>query len=244
MRRLAFLFTMMAMATSLFAVSAHAAVPVPQAGGSLDLQAWADQGQLIVVTAISIDQTVKLPTTVRIPVATGAEVTWVGEVLGGEISADPQRTYKTKTGAGGGKYVEFTVETTHTAQVDSVVNGLATNGATTMGKLEWVQSVDSPFTSFSVRVPGGSSNVTITPASSYEPETGQGGERLYYGDAIALKPGAKRTVSFAYTAGGATTPAAGGTGGSTPLVFALVVAIMVAIGALVVLTTRRRASEQ
>jgi len=225
--------------------AAHAAASsVPAAGGSLDLQAWSDSGQLIVVTALSLDETVKLPTTVRIPIVTGAEVTWAGEVLGGDVSNDPERPYKIKTGAGGGKYVEFTVETTHAAQVDTVASGLAVNAGTTMAEFEWIQSVDSPFTSFSVRVPARSANVTITPAPTYAPDQGANGELLYSGDPMPLKPGAKQVVSFAYTSV-ATSPTAGGTGGSTPVVFGLVLAIVVLLVVLVIMIARqRRASEE
>lgn len=240
MRRYSTLIVAAAVATALI-LPVAASAATPQAGGSLDLQTWVDQGQLIVVTAISIDPSVKLPTTVRIPIATGAEVNWAGEVLGGPVSADPSRPYKIKTGAAGGKYAEFTVETTRAAQVDTTVNGVGTNGATTMAKLEWVQSVDSPFTTFSVRVPAGATNVTITPTPTAQPETGQDGEKLYYGDPMTLDPGAKQQVSFTYSTGGASgTPVTGGGGSSTPIVFGLVAAILVMIGVVIVLIRRQR----
>jgi len=113
-----------------------------------------------------------------------------------------------------------------------------------MAEFEWIQSVDSPFTSFSVRVPARSANVTITPAPTYAPDQGANGELLYSGDPMPLKPGAKQVVSFAYTSV-ATSPTAGGTGGSTPVVFGLVLAIVVLLVVLVIMIARqRRASEE
>ncbi len=151
-------------------VAGAAAAGAPEAGGDLDLQTWSEAGQLIVVTAITVPETVKLPTTVRIPVPEGATVQWAGEILGGELSADPARTYKVIKSPVGGQYAEFTLEQTRSAQVDSAMAVVKVEGDVTSAAFEWIQSVSSPLTSFSVRVPANASNPQITPQPSGQPD--------------------------------------------------------------------------
>ena len=67
-----------------------------------------------------VPETTKLPTTVRVPVPEGATVQWAGEVLGGDLSADPARTYKMIKSPVGGQYAEFTLGAdAQSAQVDA-----------------------------------------------------------------------------------------------------------------------------
>ncbi len=208
----------------------------PQAGGTVDLQSWTENGQLVVVTSLSLLDTVKLPTVVRIPLATGATVQWAGEVLGGAVSADPQRSYKIKKSPVGGEYAEFSVSETRTAQIDCVVPGLSVAGDAVTGSFEWVQSAASPFTSFSVRTPPNSVNVQIKPAPVGAPETNQAGEKLYSSSPLALKPGQTQTVSFSYSALSARTTSTSGS--SNTLLIALFAMLVVAIAVAGVLFVR------
>lgn len=217
-----------------------AAATAPEAGGTLDLQAWPDSGQLIVITAVTVPEGVRLPVTVRVPVPEGAVVQWAGEILGGDLNADPARPYKIIKSPVGGQYAEFTLEQTRTAQVDADMPVVKVNGDVTSASFEWIQSASSPFTSFSVRVPGSASNVQISPQPSGQPETNAAGERLYSGDALKLEPGKKQAVAFSYSTG-AVSPAASA-GGVGTLVFALSAALVVAIAVLIAVVIRQRRS--
>jgi hypothetical protein len=235
-RTLAILCLAAALAVPASAFAAAAAAP--DAGGNLDLQTWPESGQLIIVTAVSVPETAKLPATVRIPVPEGAVVQWAGEVLGGELSADPARPYKIIKSPAGGQYAEFTIEQTHTAQVDAAMPALTVNGAKTSATFEWIQAAASPFTSFSVRVPGSATDVNISPKPTGAPDTNAAGESLYSGDPLKLEPGAKQTVSFSYTTG-ASKPASPASSVDS-LVIALGAALAVAIVALIVVVARQK----
>lgn len=222
-------------------VTVFAAVATaPDAGGGLDVQTWADSGQLIVVMAVAVPEDVKLPTTVRVPVPVGATVQWAGEVLGGDLNADPARPYKIIKSPVGGQYAEFTLEQTRTAQVDADMPTLKINGDITSASFEWIQSVASPFTSFSMRVPANASDPNLSPQPSTQPETNSEGERLYSGDPLNLKPGQKQTVTFSYST--AAVSSAARAGGMDPLVLALIAALVVAVVALFVVLARQRQS--
>lgn len=216
-----------------------ATTKAPEAGGSIDLQAWAESGQLIIVTAVALPDSVKLPATVRIPVPEGATVQWAGEVFGGDLSADIERPYKMIKSPVGGQYAEFTLEQTRTAQVDSDMAAVTEDGAGMSASFEWVQSVASPGTSFSVRVPARATAVKVVPAPAGAPDTNAAGEHLYSGDEIKLEPGQKQTVSFNYStaaAGQGDAPASS----LNSLVTILAIALAVAILILVVLVVRQR----
>lgn len=220
-----------------------AGAKAPEAGGPLDLQTWVESGQVIIVVAVAVPESTRLPATVRIPVPDGASVQWAGEVLGGDLSADPTRTYKIIKSPAGGQYAEFTLEQTRSAQVDAQLATATVDGANTSATFEWVQSAASPSTSFSVRVPQNASGVKITPAPVGPPQTNPAGESLYAGESVALAPGQKQTVSFSYSTGSSasavTTPASQLGSLVTALLVALALAVVVLIVAVVL---QRRAA--
>jgi hypothetical protein len=220
-------------------VAGAAAAPAPEAGGDLDLQTWSESGQLIVVTSVTVPESVKLPTVVRIPVPDGAAVQWAGEILGGELSADPARPYKMIKSPVGGQYAEFTLEQTRSAQVDSSMAVVKVEGDVTSAAFEWVQSASSPLTSFSVRVPANASDPQITPRPSGQPDTNAAGERLYSGDPVKLKPGQKQQVSFSYSTGAAAPAQAAGSS-LDALIGVLAAALGLALIVLVVVIVRQR----
>jgi hypothetical protein len=220
--------------------AAFCAPAAPQAGGPLDLQTWVESGQLIIVTAITIPEATKLPATVRVPVPDGANVQWAGEVLGGDLSADPARTYKMIKSPVGGQYAEFTLEQTRSAQVDADMKGVTIDGAVTSASFDWVQSVSSPSTSFSVRVPANASDVKFSPAPAGAPDTNASGERLYSGEAITLDPGETQPVSLSYSTGTSSAAPVQASGGLDSLVLVLVGALVVAVIVLVVVLARQR----
>lgn len=210
----------------------------PKAGGTIDLQAWPDNGRLIVVVAITVPADSKLPATVRVPVPEGANVQWVGEVFGGDLSADRALPYEMVKSPVGGRYAEFTLEQTRSAQVDAEMPALTQDGDGVSASFEWIQATDSPFTSFSIRVPASASNVKISPPSSSPPEPNAAGELLYSGDPTRIEPGGKQLVEFSYSTLAPPPATAGGSG--SPLIFAFSVALVVAVAAFIVVIVRQR----
>lgn len=228
----------------LAATAALAATPTaPDAGGDIDVQAWPEGGRLIVVAAITVPPDVSLPVKVRIPVPDNATVQWVGEVLGGALSADPARPYEIVKSPVGGRYAEFMLEETRSAQVDADMPALTQSGDDVSASFDWVQSTVSPFTSFSVRVPASASNVQISPQPAGPADVNDAGELLYSSDRVKLEPGTTQRVTFSYSTSKRipTTQAAGGT---SVLVVTLSIALVTAVAALVFVVVRqRRAAE-
>jgi len=226
-----------------FAIAAPAsafAAKAPAAGGTLDTQAWPENGTLVVVTALTIPETTKLPATVRIPVPSGAQIQWAGEVLGGDPAADPGREYAIKKSPAGGEYAEFTAETTRSVQLDSYLSVVKTEGARVSAQFDWVQSVTAPSETFSMRVPKGATNVELAPKPSGDAETNDAGETLFSGDTMTLDAGSTTLVSIAYTTGGAApaAPAAGGSGRS--LLYFIFATLVVVAGVLLVVIVKQR----
>jgi len=229
--------------TLAFAAPASAlSAKAPAAGGPLDVQAWPENGTLVVVTALTIPETTQLPVTVRIPVPAGAQIQWAGEVLGGDPAADPGREYKVKKSPAGGQYAEFTVETTRVVQLDSYLPVIKTDGANVSAAFDWIQSVTSPSQTFSIRAPKGATNVVITPKSSGTPETNAAGETLYPGDSLQLKVGSTTPVSLAYTQGSTATAGTitSTSGKSQSLLYFIFATLVVAAGILLVVLVKQR----
>jgi hypothetical protein len=195
---------------SVSASPSNAATPAPLAQGPFSVQVGPNQdpgqpGKLIVIMSVNLSPDVPLPARVRIPIPPGAMVTWAGEVLGGDVSADPQRTYTLHDGVGGAQYAEFTMTQSRRGQVDTVAGPLTVKGAAVSAQLSFVQSAPSTSTEFAVRIPANASNVKIDPAPSGSPETNSTGESLYYVGTQSLPIGTKLALSISYTQGAAST---------------------------------------
>ena len=240
--KIGFLGLALAFAVALAAPAFALGATAPVANGALDVQAWAENNTLVVVSALTVPSNVQLPVTVRIPVPADAQVQWAGEVLGGDPNADPSRKYTIKKSPVGGSYAEFTIETTRVAQVDAFLPVLKTSGSDVSAAFEWVQSVSSPTTSISIRTPAGAGNVKIAPAPSGAPATNADGETLYAGSPIKLTPGSNTPVSLSYTIGAAHSPGATpAASNSSALYFALAMLIAVLVVLAIVLVRQRGA---
>ena len=134
--------------------SVSASTPVDAAaGGPIDLQIWPGQaGKTAIITVVEVDAKTKLPVTVRVPVTPGSTVEWVGEILGGSAESDIEAPYKLVQGQGG-QFAEFTLTKSRRGQVDAIGFPLEIRVTRSRLALEYVQSVSSPLTAMSVRVP-------------------------------------------------------------------------------------------
>jgi hypothetical protein len=219
--------------------------PAPLAEGIYQVQAAPDvtAGQAAVIVAVQLPPDVKLPAMVRIPVPQGAIPTWVGEILGGDPTADPQREYRTAQGTGG-QVLEMTLEETRSAQAEFTVSSTASGGKVTMS-LNWIQSSPSEQTEFSVRTPPGSTQVQITPAPEGEPATNSLGETLYALPTKVMKAGETLVVSVSYVTGqGGQQGQAGTQSGSSTIFYVLVAALFLVLAVLGFSLLSRRSREE
>jgi hypothetical protein len=182
------------------AASTTASAPVDAAaGGPVDIQIWPGQsGKTAVITVVELDAKTKLPATVRIPVMPGSTGEWAGEILGGSATDDIQRPLKLVQGQGG-QFAEFTLSKAHRGQIDAIGFPLKVAGDTVSVSVEYVQSVSSPLTTISVRLPAGTSKAKIDPKPEGDPVVNADGESLYSLKPKAYKPGDKQTVTISYS---------------------------------------------
>ena len=180
MRRLLLLITLTALAITAAAPSCAWAAEVPTAtapatsdlldAGTIDVQWWmeAEPGQAIAIISTTIAPTVSLPVRVRLPIPPGMSVDWAGEVSGADAAQDIQRQFSVQQGKGA-QYAEFEVSTYRAAQIDLSGIPLTADGNGVTASLEFVQSVPSAATAFTVRLPAGATDAKIEPARRGHP---------------------------------------------------------------------------
>lgn len=231
--------------------AAAAVANAPLASGPIEVQIWPGQNEsnagqpgnsTVVIVDVNVPSQVKLPVKVRIPIVAGVRVDWTGEILGSTAQGDTQRPYTTGTGAGGGKYVEFTLQTSHKGQVDTIGVPMTSNGTKRSANVDWIQSVPATSVLFSVRLPAGISNPQFDPPAAGTPLTNTSGETLYTLNAVAPKLGGKQTVKVAYDVA---TPfelqAQQRSSQLTTIYIVLLVALVLVIGVLIWAVARQRA---
>jgi len=220
---------------SLVVPSLAVAAPV-SAGGPLDVQIWPQDGQTVVIASCQLPEGTKLPVLVRIPVVPGAKVEWAGEIFGADVSSDIAREYRLVDGVGG-QYAEFYLTKSLHGQLDSVATTLGVSGTTISTAVDWVQSVESSQTVFSVRLPAGLSAVKITPAPDGKPVENDSGELLYELPSQTLPVGGAQKVTLSYSTVPASEPETGLS--ANTIVASLLGVLVLALVALVIVVRRR-----
>jgi hypothetical protein len=191
------------------AAAKPAAVTAPLASGPLDAQIWpAQDGKTVVIVDVTLDPKVQLPARVRIPVPKSAVVEWAGEILSGDASTDKERPFTLQNGQGG-SYAEFTLSVSRRGQIETNGIPMMASGTKLLTQVDWIQSVPSTSTLFTVRIPAQVSAVTIDPKPQGAPETNAVGESLYILPTQNLATGAQSAIKVSYdTAPAAPTPTA------------------------------------
>jgi hypothetical protein len=223
------------------ATSTTASTPVDAAaGGPIDLQVWPGQsGQTAIITVVELDATTKLPATVRIPVMPGSTVEWAGEILGGDASADIQQPFKLVQGQGG-QFAEFTLTKSHRGQIDAIGFPMKVASDAISVSVEYVQSVSSPLTAMSVRLPANTSKHKITPKPEGDAVQNADGEMLYTIKPKAFKPGETQKITISYSS---SPPVAKAPGSELNIVLiGLGVALAIAVVATIVIVRRNSAT--
>ena len=169
------------------------------------------------------------------PLPTGAVLLWSGEILGGDVDADPSRVASV-TPTADGLVVEFTLEKVRVAQVEAQWSAPTVSGNKVTSELEWVNTTDAGTYTFAIRLPAGATNVKITPSVEGEANTNAAGETLRTLTPVRLEKGAKFPIKIAFKTGGTT---GGGIANMPPVLIAVVAALALAILALIVVIVRQ-----
>ncbi len=255
MRRLVLLVAFTALWITAAAPSFAWAAEVPTAtasgaselldAGAIDVQWWmeAEPGQAIAIVSTTIGTSVNLPVRVRLPIPPGMSVDWAGEVSGADATQDVQRQFSVQQGEGA-QYAEFEVTTYRAAQIDLSGVPLTPDGDRVSASLEFVQSVPSLGTAFTVRLPAGATDAKIEPAPEGSPSTNEDGETLYTLPAARPKLGESSLtqVSYLKSSGALSSPASPAAQRSSQLVAVLAALAVAALVALAVAVRRQRSA--
>lgn len=159
-------------------------------------------GFVEIVVAVELPTSTPLPTVVRLPLPDGAEVTWSGEIMGGDPENDTVRAHRLVPGSAEGTSVEFTLENTRTAQYEAVHVPIAINDGLVSADVSWHQSEPAGGVEFTVRVPPGAFDVRTEPSFAGAPLANSAGEKLYKLPLVEVAAGDTTTVVVSYRRGG------------------------------------------
>ncbi|MFA5843334.1 MAG: hypothetical protein WC971_00730 [Coriobacteriia bacterium] len=238
----------LAAAFALVALVAALAAPIPASAAAaasdrvpLDVQFWpeGEPGRSVIIVGLKLPDTVALPATVRMPLPADAQITWVGELDGGDGSLDETRTYDVVRGSGGPEIV-IRLTKYRDAQYEATYRPIDVRGTSASATLEWVQTTPCSQLALSVRLPGRAGSVRVSPASAGAPQLNQAGELLYTLQPLFPKTGDRVPVHAKYVRGGAKTAAeARRTSTMDILLSVLGVALAAAVGTLVLALKRQ-----
>ncbi len=223
------------------AASAPAIPAVPLGTGEIEVQLWPSKTSALLLVSLRLPDSVQLPARVQMPLPEGAQVTWSGEITGGNAAADIQRPYTFVT-ANGGRAIEFVAQQSRDLQYEADLPAPTVAGDRVMTVLTWVQTTEALGVDPAVKVPAGANDVQIKPTPVLQPRTNTAGEALYtlpqqrpaVGGSFAID------VTFQQGLAGATTatPAAGTASGSSALIWVFVAVLFVVVAIVVVVALR------
>lgn len=216
---------------------AFAAAPV--ASGPVEVQVWPGEvsGGAVVIISTRLDESVRLPATVRLPLPEGLNVDWAGEIAPSNPASDVARAFTTGR-VNGGRYVQFEVSEYREAQVDLSALPITTQGDISRVSMRYVQSTPSTETGFSVRIPAGYELKDSVPRSVGKPAVNVTGESLHALETQSLKLGEGLDVAVEYRVKAPVTPASR----ADRLLIALAIAVVVVTAVLAVVVVRGRSA--
>lgn len=204
------------------------ATAAPTGWQKVDVTLHAEQTQALFLISGELPEDAKLPFEGELAVPAGTEVVWVGEILGGDPSKDPEVKY-TKTTKGDLDIYRFTMKTARIVQIEGTLPNVITfDGTNYTTAAKWKVWQPVPEVRMSQRLPQGAK--VVQPAEGASVEAGESGYSYYTKTIKKPKVGDTLDLSFSYALGAA--PAAAGTtpttgGNNTPLV---IIALVVLIG--------------
>lgn len=205
---------------------------------SVDVILHADEQQPMLLVSGELPPATPLPYEAELAVPAGAQVQWIGEILGGPISEDPQVQY-TKTTEGSMDVYRFTLTQSRIAQAEVTFPGIVGfDGTNYTSNLAWTAWRDLPEVRIAQRLPQGTKIVQPSAGAGLEP----GAPGYTYYAKTVKNPGAGDVLSLEFAYSAAVVPAAGaGAAGGTSsgtLIWVFGLAAALILGVLIFVASR------
>jgi hypothetical protein len=221
--------------------SATTVFAAPTGWQKIDVTLHSEQTGGVLLISGELPKTTELPAQAELAVPAGSQIQWIGEILGGDPSADPALKY-TKSTVKDADIYRFTLTKARTAQVEiPTPKPLLFDGSTYTPFVSWVSSQDVSQVKLSVRMPRGAQVTQAAPEASTEP--GPTGYSYYSKTINNVKAGDELDLTFAYAPPAAgTAPARVAPSGSTVGTVALVTGILAAALGVLLIKLKRSGS--
>jgi hypothetical protein len=229
---------LVASAFVLLALSSSPALAAPTAWERVDVTLHSEQAGSVMLVSGDLPAGTALPAQAELSVPKGAEIQWIGEILGGDPASDPELKY-TKTTADGVDVYQFTLTKARTAQIEiPLTQGLTANGSNFTSSLKWTTARNVPQVRMSLRVPEGATPVTTIDGAALQP--GDSGYSFYTKTFDNVKAGDTLDMNFTYSATPKAISAAATKAGTSPDGTVLGLFLLVIVVALVAVFAFRR----
>jgi hypothetical protein len=180
-----------------------------------------NDGSLLLVSG-ELPASATLPVEAQLSVPAGLELQWIGEILGGPASEDPELKY-TKNTVGGVDVYRFTLTKARTAQIEvPTPGGQAFDGSTYTTSLLWTAAQDVPEVRLNLRVPQAAQIATPVAGASLLPA--EAGYSFYSKTVNNVKAGDQLELAVGYSL-----PTVAAAAGSAPSGGSLVVPLMLVL---------------
>jgi hypothetical protein len=186
-----------------------------------------------------LPSTASLPAQAELSVPAGSELQWIGEILGGDPTADPALKYA-KTTVGGSDIYRFTLTKSRTAQIEvPIAQAQEFDGTAYSSAIAWTATQDVPEVRLSLRVPQAAQIATPQAGAALTP--GDAGYAFYSKTFQNVKSGDPLELATRYSIPAVTGAAAGGAKSSSSSVVPIVLVLLVlaAFGGLVFAVRRK-----
>lgn len=217
-------------------VWAGAAMAKPVEWQRVDVTLHSEQSGGVMLVSGELPESTKLPAEAELSVPAGSSLQWVGEILGGDPSADPELKY-TKSTVDGSDVYRFTLTKSRIAQIEIVTSGAAGfDGTDYESSLEWSATQAVPEVRLAVRIPQGAQIVQPSPEAVLQP--GPSGYSFYTKSVRDVSPGDRLAMAFSYQVAATPASTTAASSGSTAQI--LIILIAVVAGGFFVIAVRRK----
>lgn len=239
-------FVALALVTAAIAIPAVSASAAPSSWNTVDVTLQSEQQQSMLLVSGELPASAKLPYQAELAVPAGTQLQWIGEILGGAASEDPELTY-TKSSSGGMDLYRFTLTKSRIAQVEGIVQGMSGPvGADFASTLKWTAWQALPEVRISQRIPVASKILTAAPGATIQPAGS--GFNMYTKTVKNPKAGQVLDLTFSYSSpaagAGAAAPGAAAPAGSDTTALIVILAVAVAGFGLLIFKVKNKIEPQ
>jgi len=222
-------FLVTALVALVAAIPVVPAVAAPAGWQSVDVTLQSEEQRSMLLVSGELPASAKLPAEAELAVPAGTQLQWIGEILGGDPSKDPELTY-TKTSSSGMDVYRFTLSTARIAQVEGTVpNVTSFDGTNYVTALKWTAWQAVPEVNLSQRIPQASQIVQSLAGASVQP--GPTGYSYYTKTVTSPKVGDVLDLSFSYAPPAVGATSGGTTAGSSASTIAPLIIVVIALSA-------------